>query len=369
MCYTILDTAVSIQPDAPALYLCSMSTKQEKIAAFDADGVGVANGQYFGLPFTYAESQLVLFPVPWEVTVSYRAGTAKGPKAMLEASTQIDLYDNDNPNGWHAGIFTMKEKPSLYKRNNELRKKAATYIKGLEQGKNMELSSIPEEINGACEIMNTYVYEQGKKILSDNKMPALVGGDHSTPLGLMRALGEAHGGFGILQIDAHADLRDAYEGFTYSHASIMFNALQIDHVKKLVQVGIRDYCHAELQVMDNSNRRVVTYFNDEIKRAGYSGMTWADITSRIVEELPQKVYISFDIDGLDQVYCPDTGTPVPGGLEFEQAVHLIHEVVNSGRTIIGFDLVEVAPGENEWNAIVGARMLYKMCNLALKSCR
>lgn len=348
-------------------YLCVMDAKQQKIAAFDADGVGVANGQYFGLPFTYEESRLVLFPVPWEVTVSYRAGTAKGPKAMLEASTQIDLYDNDNPNGWHAGIFTMKEKPSMYKRNNELRKKAATYIRSLEQGKNMELSSIPEEINSACETMNDYVYAQGKKILGDNKIPALVGGDHSTPLGLMRALGEAHGGFGILQIDAHADLRDAYEGFTYSHASIMFNALQIDNVKKLVQVGIRDYCHAELQVMDNSNRRVVTYFNDEIKRAGYSGMTWADITSRIVEELPQKVYISFDIDGLHQVYCPDTGTPVPGGLEFEQAVHLINEVVNSGRTIIGFDLVEVAPGENEWNAIVGARMLYKMCNLALKS--
>ncbi len=344
-----------------------MDQKLQKIASFDANGVGVGNGQYFGLPFTYDESAVVIFPVPWEVTVSYRAGTAKGPKAMLEASTQIDLYDHDNPNGWHAGIFTQQAKPSMYKRNAELRKKAANYIKHLEQGKDMSISGIPEEINDACILMNDHVYATAKKILADQKIPALVGGDHSTPLGLIKALGEAHGGFGILQIDAHCDLRDAYEGFTYSHASIMFNALKNDQVKKLVQVGIRDYCDAELQVIDGSDRRVVTYFNDEIQRAAFTGMTWADICSRIVEELPKKVYISFDIDGLQQVYCPNTGTPVPGGLSYEQAVYLLNEVVNSGRSIIGFDLVEVAPCDDDWDAIVGARMLYKMCNIALKS--
>ncbi len=344
-----------------------MDDKQQKIASFDANGVGVGNGQYFGLPFSYAESALVIFPVPWEVTVSYRTGTAKGPKAMLEASTQIDLYDHDNPNGWHAGIFTQKPKPSMQKRSAELRKKAAAYIKGLEQGKDMSLSGVPEEIHAGSEQMNAYVYQTAKSILADQKIPALLGGDHSTPLGLMQALGEQHGGFGILQIDAHCDLRDAYEGFTYSHASIMYNALKHEQVKKLVQVGIRDYCDAELQVIDQSDRRVVTYFNDEIKRAGFTGMTWADICSRIVEELPKKVYISFDIDGLMQTYCPNTGTPVPGGLDYEQAVYLLKAVVESGRTIIGFDLVEVAPGEDDWDAIVGARLLYKMCNLALLS--
>lgn len=343
-----------------------MQSKQEKIASFDANGVGVANNQFFGLPFTYEESQLVLFSVPWEVTVSYRAGTAKGPDAMLKASTQIDLYDNDNPNGWHNGIFTIKSSPTLKRRNTELRKIVGTYIKGLEQGKDMSLSGIPEKINEACATMVDQVYQQSKQILADGKIPALVGGDHSTPLGLMKALAEHHGGFGILQIDAHADLRDAYEGFTYSHASIMFNALAIDNMKKLVQVGIRDLCDAELQLIDNSDRRVVTYFNHEIKRAAYHGMTWGDICSRIVEELPKKVYVSFDIDGLLQTFCPNTGTPVPGGLEFEQAVYLLNAIVESGRTIIGFDLVEVAPGEDEWDAIVGARMLYKMCNIALK---
>lgn len=335
--------------------------------AFDADGVGVANNQYFGLPFNYEESRLILMSAPWEVTVSYRPGTAKGPKAILKASTQVDLYDADYPAGWQEGIFTAKTPAGIFKSNAELRKKAARYIKGLEKGENMELSAIPEEINAACASMNEQVYQQAKKILEDDKIPGLIGGDHSTPLGLMQALAEKHGGFGILQIDAHADLRNAYEDFTYSHASIMFNALQIEQLTRLVQVGVRDYCAAELDIIDNSDRRVVTYFNDELQRAAFHGIYWADICSRIVEELPAKVYISFDIDGLQPAFCPNTGTPVPGGLSFEQAVYLIHEVVRSGRKIIGFDLVEVAPANDDWDAISGARMLYKLCNLVLKS--
>ena len=344
-----------------------MDSKTEKIAAFNANGVGVANNQLFGLPFTYEESELVLFSAPWEVTVSYRAGTAKGPDAMLKASTQIDLYDNDNPNGWHNGIFTKKSSATIKKKNTEVRKKAAAHIKALEKGKSVNADELIAEINTECEKMNAYVYNEATAILADGKIPALIGGDHSTPLGLIKALGEKHGGFGILQIDAHADLRDAYEGFTYSHASIMFNALQNEQVKKLVQVGVRDICDDEINLINGSNRRVVTYFNHEIKDAVFNGINWTAICRQIVEELPKKVYISFDIDGLDQRYCPNTGTPVPGGLAYEQAVYLLNEIITSGREIIGFDLVEVAPGDDEWDAIVGARMLYKMCNLALKS--
>ena len=286
---------------------------------------------------------------------------------MLKASTQIDLYDNDNPNGWHNGIFTKKSSATIKKKNTEVRKKAAAHIKALEKGKSVNADELIAEINTECEKMNAYVYNEATAILADGKIPALIGGDHSTPLGLIKALGEKHGGFGILQIDAHADLRDAYEGFTYSHASIMFNALQNEQVKKLVQVGVRDICDDEINLINDSNRRVVTYFNHEIKDAVFNGINWTAICRQIVEELPKKVYISFDIDGLDQRYCPNTGTPVPGGLAYEQAVYLLNEIITSGREIIGFDLVEVAPGDDEWDAIVGARMLYKMCNLALKS--
>ena len=340
-------------------------SRAEKIAAFHASGVGVANNQMFGLPFNYDESELVLIQVPWEVTVSYRAGTAKGPDAIMKASTQIDLYDNDNPNGWQQGIFTKKISSSLKKKSADARKLAEEHIKSLEKGKASEKGL--DEINKASEQLNQYVYKETIAALNDNKLVGLVGGDHSTPLGYMNALAEKHGGFGILQIDAHADLRDAYEGFTNSHASIMFNALKIENVKKLVQVGVRDICDDEINVIDNSNRRVVTFFDSELKHAQYNNISWQQICAQIVEQLPANVYISFDIDGLDPKLCPDTGTPVPGGLEFEQAVYLINELIRSERKIIGFDLVEVAPGKTEWNAIVGARLLYKLCNLILKS--
>ncbi len=351
-------------------YLCRMDhqqSKKDKISAFNASGVGVANKQFFGLPFTYAESEVVLFSVPWEVTVSYRAGTAKGPESMVRSSTQIDLYDADFPNGWHHGIFTKKQSAALAKKNTELRKIAAGYIASLEKGKAENTEATLEKINAECAKLKKQVYTEAKQILEDNKIPGLVGGDHSTPLGLMEALGEKHGGFGILQIDAHADLRDAYEGFTYSHASIMFNALKIENVKKLVQVGVRDICDDEVAIIHNSERRVVTYFDHELKNALFNGIHWSQICRQIVDELPKNVYISFDIDGLDQQLCPNTGTPVPGGLQFEQAVYLLNEIITSGRKIIGFDLVEVAPGKDEWDAIVGARLLYKLCNLTLKS--
>ena len=342
-------------------------SKSEKIAAFDASGVGVSNNQLFGLPFTYDESELILFSVPWEATVSYRDGTAKGPEAILKASTQVDLYDNDNPNGWHAGIFTTKFSASLKKKNGEIRKIASTYIRSLEKGKEINTATVLDTVNAACEKMNKQVKTEASKILNDNKIPGLIGGDHSTPLGLMEALSEKHGGFGILQIDAHADLRESYEGFTYSHASIMFNALKIENVKKLVQVGVRDICDDEINIIDNSDRRIVTFFDHEIKNALFNGIQWSAICRQIVEELPKNVYISFDIDGLVQTFCPNTGTPVPGGLQYEQAIYLLNEIIISGRKIIGFDIVEVAPGDDEWDAIVGARLLYKLCNLALKS--
>ena len=172
-----------------------------------------------------------------------------------------------------------------------------------------------------------------------------------------------------MQIDAHADLRDAYEGFEFSHASIMFNALKIKQIKKLVQAGIRDYCEAEVDVIRRSKNRVVTFFDRDIKRDLYRGKTVASVHQTIVKHLPKKVYISFDIDGLDPVLCPHTGTPVPGGFQFEEALHLVQQVAESGRTIIGFDINEVSPREDEWDANVGARLLFRMVNIMAKSQR
>jgi agmatinase len=198
--------------------------------------------------------------------------------------------------------------------------------------------------------------------MKQGKLVGLVGGDHSIPLGFLRALCEKYDRFGILQIDAHADLRKAYEGFAYSHASIMYNALKVPAVNRLVQVGIRDICEEEEKVMQRAMGRVVTFYDDDIKSQQYEGKTWTSICDEIINTLPDLVYISFDIDGLDPKLCPSTGTPVAGGLEFDQAKYLITKLVHSGRKIIGFDLCEVAPGPTEWDANVGARMLYHLCN-------
>ena len=231
---------------------------------------------------------------------------------------------------------------------------------------NEQLSEKLEEVNQGGTMLKNWVYEMTKNLLKEGKKVGLVGGDHSTPLGFIKALSDIHSEFGVLQIDAHADLRNAYEGFTYSHASIMYNVLnEIPQVKKLVQVGIRDYCDEELLLVRQSNDRVSTYFDKDIKEMQYEGATWKQVCQQIISDLPQKVYISFDIDGLDPKLCPNTGTPVPGGFELEQIFYLFKQVVGSGRQLIGFDLNEVSVGEHSQDgidAIVGARVLYKLCN-------
>ena len=214
----------------------------------------------------------------------------------------------------------------------------------------------------------SWLYPLLTMVLNQQKTVGLVGGDHSTPLGMMQALSEKFGEFAILQIDAHADLRIAYEGFEHSHASIMYNALKIKEVQKLVQVGIRDYCEEELNIIENSNGRVKTFFDRDIKYAQYNGDSWDRIVNRIVNELPNQIYLSFDIDGLDPKLCPNTGTPVAGGFETEQVLFLLEKIVKSGRKIIAFDLNEVSPGVgNDWDANVAARLLYRICNLVAYS--
>jgi len=177
-------------------------------------------------------------------------------------------------------------------------------------------------------------------------------------LGYIRALSEKYKDFGILQIDAHCDLRDSYEGFTYSHASIMFNALKEGSVKSLTQVGIRDFCEDELEFSKNSTKKINIFFDRDISYQICEGQTWKTICDKIVETLPEHIYFSFDIDGLKQQYCPNTGTPVAGGLEVDQVFYLLNQVKKSGKKIIGMDLNEV--GHDVWDANVGARVLYRM---------
>jgi len=338
--------------------------RAEQATDFDPNGLA-APGQVYGLPYDETSAEVVIFPVPWEVTVSYAAGTAAGPEAMREASAQVDLYDPSVPNAWKMGLWMAPSSEKWAHKSERNRERAEAYLEALAEGlPTARLAKSLDKINTACTAMVDWVYAQTTHYLDQGQLVALLGGDHSTPLGYIRALADRHPGMGILQIDAHMDLRKAYEDFTFSHASIMYNAMQHEGISKLVQVGIRDYCEEELEVMADLGDRISVYFDRDLKQAQFQGATWAQQVEGIVANLPQQVYLSFDIDGLDPKLCPHTGTPVAGGFEVEHILFLVERVLASGRTLIGLDLNEVAPGpEGDWDANVGSRLLYRLCNL------
>lgn len=346
----------------------AITEKEKKILEFNPNAAGAADANLFGLPFTESESEIVILPVPWEVTVSYRTGTAKAPRAILNASMQVDLFHPLVANGWQHGFFLKKEDKKIAAKSKQLRKKAEQVLDFIAQGKsveNKEMKKLIGSINNETAVLKNWVKQEIKKIIAEGKLPALLGGDHSTPLGFIEALAEQYPSFGILQIDAHCDLRNAFEGFEYSHASVMFNALKVKQVKKLVQVGIRDYCEEELNLIKNSKGRVKTFFDAGLKQNEFEGINWKKQCAEIISALPEFVYISFDVDGLLPSLCPNTGTPVPGGLAFEQATYLLTALAQSNKKIIGFDLNEVAPGKDEWDANVGARLLFHLCHVLL----
>ena len=335
---------------------------------YDPSACSMANGNLVGLPFNEENAQVVLLPVPWEVTVSYNAGTARAIDNIIQASYQLDLYDADIQDAWKMGIYVLPTHEETLAKSDKYRQLAEEHIHNIEN--NLPINTaLLQEINQACEAVHQWVEHTAKAQLDQNKLVGLIGGDHSTPLGLIRAISQkyAHQSFGILHIDAHCDLRKAYEDFTYSHASIFYNALEtIPNISKLVQVGIRDYCQEEVDYAHSQGNRVKIYFDQYIKEAAYNGKTFHAICQEIIEELPELVYISFDIDGLDPKLCPNTGTPVAGGFELQEMFYLIKQVVASGRKIVAFDVVEVGI-QSEWDGNVAARLLYKMANLAGRS--
>ena len=336
---------------------------------FDPDGVGVDNGTYFGLPFDPATAELVLVSAPWDVTVSYGAGAAYAPDAIIEASTQLDFHDPLAPGAWRRGIATADVDYSLQEASQRLRTDAARVIDHLEGGGSPDDEYVVRKVrrvNEGCAAMNANIESQAARWLDAGRIVGLVGGDHSTPYGLIRALGARHAEFGILHIDAHCDLRDAYEGFEFSHASIMFNVLRdVPQAVRIAQVGVRDFSEGEA-ALAASSERIATFDDLSLAAARFRGETWDDQCRRIVGTLPWEVYVSFDIDGLTFENCPHTGTPVSGGLTFNEAVWLLAVLARSGRRIIGFDVVEVCPAPDQRiDAITGARILWKLCGLTL----
>jgi len=339
---------------------------------FDPDAAATGDG-LFGLATTPADASVVVIPVPFDATTSYRPGTARGPESVLEASKQVDLEDLQYGAIWKAGIAMLPISRKITALSKSARKAAEPVIAagGAEPGNRAHAKALAA-VNAASASVNEFVAHEARAILDRGAIPALLGGDHASPFGLIEELAKRHKGLGVLQIDAHMDLREAFEGFSFSHASIYHNVMtRIPRVSKLVQVGIRDFGSRERAFAENSMSRVKVFYDQAIRDRQFAGTPWNAICKDIVAALPKDVYISFDIDGLSPDHCPNTGTPVPGGLSFPEVCHLFEVLAKSGRRIVGFDLVEVAPGPNaeDWNANVGARALYKMLGATLRSQR
>lgn len=336
-------------------------------ADFDPDAAAPAGAGIYGLPFTPEDSKVVVIPVPFEATTSYGGGTSNGPKAVLEASRQVDLFDQETGRPYTAGIAMLDIPKKVLRWNGEAKKLAAPVVaKGGVVDR--RTAAAADKVNAYGDRVNQWVHDQTAQLLEKGKLAVVLGGDHSVPYGAIQAHAERHPGLGILHLDAHADLRDAYEGFTWSHASIFHNVMtRIGGIGRLVQVGVRDLGQAERTMIDASDGRIVTFFDADLAARKEEGVPFAKLADEIVAALPDDVYLSWDIDGLDPTLCPGTGTPVPGGLSWNEAIGLLRALRRSKKRIVGLDLCEVSPGETEWDANVGARLLYKMIGFALAS--
>ena len=347
-----------------------MSTRKRPAIPFDPDAAALPGSGIFGLPSTPEESAVIVLPVPFDATTSYGGGAANAPEAILAASHQVDLFDLQTGKPYEAGIAMLPIPPHIKKLNTRARKLARPVIAaGGPQGKR-PLMLAADDVNKIGDQVNAWVFAQTRSALANEKIVITLGGDHSVPFGAINAYVERYSSMGILHIDAHCDLRVGYEGFTWSHASIFHNVMTRLNVKKLVQVGVRDLSAGECDFAEKLGDRIALLSEPELQELLFEGEeTWREICEKIAGQLPEQVYLSVDIDGFDPSLCPHTGTPVPGGLSFPQFTELLTTVVRDGHTILGGDLCEVSlgPADDEWDANVGARVLYKMIGFALLS--
>ncbi len=325
---------------------------------FDPDGPGGGDGLY-GLPLAPSECAVSVIPVPWEATASSGRGTSAAPAAILEASHQVDLADLDYGDFWRQGVGFARPDPRIARWAHEAEADAQAVLAA-----GGGLPEAAARVDALGDRVHASVYERAVEVLDRGGVPAVLGGDHSAPYGLIRAVAERHPGVGVLHIDAHADLRVAYLGFRWSHASIFHNVLELPEVARLVGVGWRDVGAAEIARVRTDPDRIRAFWDRDLGAGAADGEPWSRVVARIIEALPPTVHVSVDIDGLSPALCGATGTPVPGGLSFRELQVLLRHL-SAERAVVGFDLCEV--GAADWDANVGARVLYKLAGCALRS--
>lgn len=272
---------------------------------------------------SYENSQITILSAPLEKTVSYGKGTANGPKEILKTSHFVEFYDEelDKELCFEKGIVTL---PALK-------------FKDLSTKKSIDK-----------------IYKNVSKLIDDKKFVVTLGGEHSLSSAPAKAHFEAFENLSILQIDAHSDFRDTYEGSKYSHASVM--ARVAEFTKDIVQVGIRAQCIEESKFIKEN--KIKTYYMRDI-REGKFGTNWQN---KVVNDLKENVYVTFDVDGLDPSLIGATGTPEPGGLLWDETMSLFKQI-GMKKNIVGFDVVELAPSKyNEGSSFNTAKLVYKLLN-------
>lgn len=273
-------------------------------------------------PRSYDDAAAVILPCPFEKTVSYMPGTRFGPREIIAASAQVELWDEEVGVDIHPrGIFTMPE---------------------------MDLS------HGSMDAAVAHIRRIAGAILDDDKFLMTLGGEHSITPPLVAAAAARHPGLTVLQIDAHADLRDGYQGEPNSHASAMRRTL--DHAGALVQVGIRNISEEEALAVPGLS---TTIFYDWNMR---DDPAWMD---RVIDGLKGPVYITVDLDGLEPGLIPATGTPEPGGLTWRETTTLLRRTFER-RQVVACDVVELCPIPGHWASnFAAARLVYKLLTYRL----
>lgn len=271
---------------------------------------------YAGIPEEYAKldrSKIILIPVPYDGTSTWQKGADKGPEAFLQASENMELYDIETDSEvYKNGIYLVD----------------------------------PVTVNITAEAMVDAVHQETKKYIKKNKFVTIIGGEHSVSIGTIRAFNEVFQNLTVLHIDAHADLRKSYEGSSCNHACAVYEASQNTN---LIQVGIRSMDVQEKSVMDFDK----TYFAHEMA----TDDTWMDSA---IDQMTDNVFITFDLDAFDPSIVPSTGTPEPGGMLWYETLEFLKEVFKE-KNVVGFDIVELCPNQNEKSSdFLAAKLYYKM---------
>lgn len=325
----------------------------------------------FGRACAPNDAILHLLAVPWDAT-SPRAGASRAPAAIRAASQRLETFDPQTGLA-HLGAIAMIDPPAaLADLTPAARRGADAIFTALTGGRSFDPADAAP-VERAAAALHEWVARQSAESIAAGKSIAVVGGDHSAPLGAIEALAQRVPGLGLLHLGAHADLRRASPGLSRSASSILHDVVvACPGVARIVQVGVRELGPDEAAMIRGSHGRILTFVDADLAERTFAGEPWRAIVASILAALPRDVYVSFTVDALTPDHCPQSGRRAPGGLSWNQALALLAAIVHSGRVIVGFDLCEVCPAadpEDIWDASVGARLLARLCALTLRSQR